>query len=254
MRTVQQRRIGPHEGERLLTGRSTDSDHTWLARLLAAAAAPATPDELTGERLALAAYELQARSWPRPTPTRKRRTFAVPLTRMAAVKAIAVLAAVSAGGTAFAAETGRLPGRVQQQAHHLFSALGVPAPHTDSGLSGGNPGGVPAPSGSPSAEATLRADGAASVALCRTWDTARRDPNGKAVAADTLRLLTKAAGNAAGIPAYCATVLAADTQARPSSAPTPAPPPSSTNDKRPGNGSGNGAGSGGGHPPPGPHR
>jgi hypothetical protein len=255
MRTVR-RRIGAREAERLLAGRPTDSDHQRLARLLAAAAAP-TPDKLAGGLPVLVAFaQEQRQASPKPALARTYRRLAFPIGRMTAVKATAGLAVVLVGGTALAAETGRLPGRVQRQAHDMFSSLGVPAPRAGNGQRGVGGVGDQAPHASPSA-GTPGPDRAASLELCRAWDAAQKDPHGKAMAAEKLKAVIKAAGGVASVPAYCAEVLATDTQPQsPATPPTSRPHTDSTTDSHPGNGSGNGHsdGAGNGRATPTPHR
>src|SRR5512132_831030 len=96
--------------ERLLDSRlnpaSAPPGYGGLVRLLAAATAPAAPEELVGEQLAMATFTAQMRSQP---PTLSPRRTAVPrkiLTMKAA--AAALVAALSIGGVA-AAAGGLLP-------------------------------------------------------------------------------------------------------------------------------------------------
>src|SRR4051794_16730175 len=125
MGTSRMRRIGSREAEQLLTADAGASAYPGLNHLLAAAAAPPRPDELTNLRAAVAAFEAAGHDdHPRVAAASARRVFA----RSVAVKAAAGIAVVLFGGTAVAAETGNLPGSSQQHAHHLFSALGVPRP------------------------------------------------------------------------------------------------------------------------------
>jgi hypothetical protein len=254
MRSVLHRRIGPREAERLLAGRPADSDHARLARLLAAAAAAPTLDEWDGEGAIEAAFVRAHRLGPvQPAPVRRRRAFTVSLNRIAAVKATAAVAVLVAGGTATAAGTGRLPDRIQQRAHELFSPLGVPAPHTSGTRAAGGAHASGRPT-SPTSRPPAQAPGAETVELCRAWDAAQNDPHGKAFPADKLKPLAKAAGGAASIPAYCAQVLA--TAASPATTTTQAPSAGATPpDSHQGNGDGNGdgKGKGGGHSPPNPH-
>jgi hypothetical protein len=154
------------------------------------------------------------------------------------------------GGTAFAAETGALPDGMQQHAHDLFSALGVPAPAPSDAHGKGSPraGGRRTPTAVPSTR-TPAPSATSALELCRAWDAAQKDPHGKAMAADRVRALLEAAGSDRGVPAFCADVLArAAGGASPTGVPAPGPPTPT----HPGNGNGNGNGNGKGRPSPSP--
>jgi hypothetical protein len=152
--------------------------------------------------------------------------------------AVACALAVT-GSAAYAAETGALPDSVQQTAHDLFSALGVPAPATSDGSAGRSHG---ANSGRPSNGGhTVRPtpSGAVALELCQAWDAAQKDPHGKAMAAEALRALLDAAGGDRSVPTFCANVLAQNGNSATPHPPNPPPTPS-----HPGNGNGNGNGRG----------
>src|SRR5690349_2854306 len=104
-----------------------------LEKLLDAATAPATAEELSGEKAAVAAFTAHRRRASRAARRQPART------RTAIVTVTTGLALLSLTGTAVAARTGNLPQDAQQHAHRLFSALGVPAPRT------GAPSPTPAP-------------------------------------------------------------------------------------------------------------
>jgi len=130
----------------LLTGQPAAPDRRGLSRLLTAAAAPARPDELAGERAAVDGF----RRVYRPEVPRRRR-IGPALRRTALVKATAGAAVVFLGGAAVAAQTGALPEPAQQSAHDL---LGAPAPRHRGGDDAGGgdhgstpPGAVPAAPG-----------------------------------------------------------------------------------------------------------
>jgi hypothetical protein len=96
--------------ENLLRGdRATPGAGHPLTGLLAAAKAPATAGELSGEAAALAAFRAAAHS-PDPVPPRRRPMLAKLLTLKVAAAAFATTAAV--GGVALAASTGALPGPI----------------------------------------------------------------------------------------------------------------------------------------------
>ncbi|MGK5556593.1 hypothetical protein ACSNOI_33780 [Actinomadura kijaniata] len=130
-------------------------DHAGMTRLLAAATAPARPEELTGEEAAVAAFR-DARA---AAPGRRGRT------RLLTVKAAVVAAALLAGGgVAWAASTGNLPGQspsrppatpTQRPAPGSGSMVPVdpnsPSPRTVPG--GPTSSGAPARPGSPAPSA-----------------------------------------------------------------------------------------------------
>jgi hypothetical protein len=204
------------EAEQLLAGQPAAPDRRGLARLLAAAAGPPRPGELTGERAAIEAYR---RAYRHPVERRRRRILPA-LGRTAMVKLSTGAAVVFVGGAALAAQTGQLPEPAQQSAHDL---LGVPAPHprltttpgTTTGRSGATPSGPaaptapaapPVPSGSPSPAGTAGAPGPDLVQLCHQYLEAvakHQDPDPA-----VRQKLTDAAGGAKKIYAYCTHLVA----------------------------------------------
>jgi hypothetical protein len=268
MRTWRTGGIGLTEADRLVTGDLPGPGHPGLGALLDAARAPASGEELAGERAAVAGFVAAYRGGVvRTSVPRGRRRVRASLSRGVAVKVAAGVVVLAAGGTALAAETGNLPAGVQQRAHGMFSSLGVPAPGTGVRSTGAGPAGV-AGSARPSTSGTTGAGGTilgpsdpATVALCRAWDAERKDPHGKAMAAQTRRALSAAAGGQSRVPAFCAGLLTPPpTQNPPAGAATTHPAPPRGAASHPDGGSGNG--NGGGHPPgsntshptPGPHR
>jgi len=208
------RRLTAREAEKLLAGQPAAADRRGLTRLLAAAAAPARPGELAGERAAVESFRLAYRP-----PAEQRRRIVPALRRTAIVKVSVVLAVLFLGGTALAAGTGELPAPAQQSAHDLFSPLGVPAPPHGPATSGVDraraDGGAPvtapgvgtvpggqvaggAPSASPSPSADL-------VQLCHGYLDAlakHRQPDPAA-----RQRLAAAAGDVHRIPQFCAKLL-----------------------------------------------
>ena len=177
--------------ERLLDGRldaaSAPAGYGELASLLAAATAPATPDELAGEQAARAEFRAVMPSHP---PTLVPRRASVP-SKLLTVKAAAaaLVAVLSIGGVAVAA-TGLLPGQARR----------VPdqAPST------------------PAAGAAARGLGKAAVAdldnatqgLCRAWQAGKGADNGSRADAPAFQTLAAAAGGSDNIAGYCADVTA----------------------------------------------
>ena len=119
--------------ERLLRGfRPTvgaSSDEQAVAKLLAAASAPPSASELSGEARAVAAYTATrpATTGPRHARHALRRPRLVLSPRVGhGVAAAAALGALTVGGMAAAAYTGSLPGSIQRLAH---DHIGAPQQH-----------------------------------------------------------------------------------------------------------------------------
>jgi hypothetical protein len=155
--------LDPDTAERLLAGELADDDappaYSKVARVLAAAAGPAGPDELAGEDEAKAAY---ARGVADAAPT-------VSLRRLA-VAGIAVL--LLASGTAGAA-TGALPGRLQNAVSDVLERVGISVP--DGGPSSA-PGTAP-----PSAAGRPDSSGLSQFGSCAAFATGQGDNRGNGV-------------------------------------------------------------------------
>ena len=188
-------RIGPDGAERLISG-----DHQGpLRHLLDAARAPATDQELAGEKAVVAAFTTHRRRAARTA--RKQRLSSARATVVTATVGLALLAF---GGTALAARTGNLPQEAQQHAHRLFSALGVPAPRT-------GPVAPPHPAATSPAPTTRPSPSVAALTWCDSWrGGAGRTP----LTRENKRKLSAAAGGEGRIDRYC-------TEIRRSAAPTP---------------------------------
>jgi hypothetical protein len=209
-------RITPGDAERLLDGSRSlggarpHGSRDSLADLLAAAASPAQPDELRGERAAVAGFRREFRS--KATRSRARR----PRRRAAVVGALTV-AVLAVGGTAYAATTGHLPDAVQRAVDTMIpgdDASSVPAAPASSAAASGAGGlasSPPAPGGTASAAVpgAPGAPGAPGVdekklsGLCQSWQSTQDNPNAKAISAEDLRVLAAAAGGEDKIGAYC---------------------------------------------------
>ncbi|MFJ9695795.1 hypothetical protein [Kitasatospora sp. NPDC101183] len=205
-----------------------------VARVLAAAAAPATAGELAGEEAALAAFrEARLASDPVVTaPVRRRSMATAALARAFSTKATAaVLGATALCGVAVAAGTGNLAlggGEPTEPAHILTGTDGTPGTAT-SGFTPGSATGTPSPgatarpSGTPSAgpqavgpsavpnPGTPSADGrgeevpAPLAALCRgfTDRTGKGESPDRVVVEPQFRALIEAAGEAGKVAEYC---------------------------------------------------
>lgn len=193
MSTHRPRRIGRSTAEQILRGEPAGSQAgpDVLVDLLAAAAAPAAPGELAGERAALAAFRA-ARLTPVHEP-RRRQMIKTTLAKLLTVKAAAgIAAATAAGGVAFAASTGALPnplaagGNDKPAAH----ATGRPSPDASHGARGNA---SPSPS---------------MVGLCHAYTAAVADNPGKALDNPAFTALITTAGGKDQVTSYCTKVLA----------------------------------------------
>jgi hypothetical protein len=201
-------RFGPHrvtrrDADRLLDGDSAGA-HPDLADLLATVAGPARPEELAGERAAVAAFRREFRpATTAPARARRRR-------RRAGIVAALTAAVLAVGGTAYAATTGRLPDAVQRAVDGVFAGGGPSgSPGTPSPT--GSVGTTPSPAGSVADPAVTAPSGpgpgvdeARLKGLCRSWEATRGNPHANAISPEDLRLLATAAGGEDRIEAFCA--------------------------------------------------
>jgi hypothetical protein len=182
----------PDTVERLLAGASdVPPGYEGVARLLAAATAPAAPEELAGEPLLLAEFTAVVRSHP-PTLVPRRATM---LSKLASAKAAAALlvAVLSIGGVA-AAATGLLPGQAEQAADRAPSTTGAGA----------------AGRGRVGQAAVADLGAAAKQGLCQAWQAGQGADHGRRADSAALRALAVAAGGADNVAAYCKDVTATD--------------------------------------------
>jgi hypothetical protein len=209
MRTWRAGRAGQDEADRLVAGGRSGPGLPGLDHLLDALRAPATTGELSGEREVVAALATERRRAALTTRPEGRIRVRVPRTARTTVVSIATgLVVLSAGGTAVAAGTGNLPAGLQQHAHRLFSALGVPAPRTGTTTAPEPAGSAPAASPTPAPKPTPATTGTAVpsaaqvVAWCRAWQTA--ESGGKPMNGRARRDLVAAAGGVDDVAGYCA--------------------------------------------------
>ncbi|MGW3607714.1 MULTISPECIES: hypothetical protein [unclassified Micromonospora] len=171
-----------------------------LAGLLAAAAAPARPEELAGEQAALAAFRAARagpESTPAPAPGRWRFTAG-------ALAWVAAVLATATAGAAFAAVTLDRPEEPVPP-----SGPATPAPTT------GRPDGPPAgggaattgdPGRSPTATSARRSPSSGPedrAGLCRAYLAKKPAQREKALETPGFQPLVAAAGGAAQVDAYC---------------------------------------------------
>jgi hypothetical protein len=220
--------------ERLLDGPldagSVPPGYGGLARLLAAATAPAAPQELAGARLVLATFAAVMRS-PAPTLVPRRTAVARKVFTMKAAAA-ALVAVLSVGGVA-AAATGLLPGQASPVADQAPASTGADAAAHGLGQAAAAKMGGMAPAGSTDARGRASAVGpdataAARAGLCRAWQAGQGAAHGQRGDAVAFQALVAAAGGADEVAAYCEDVAAgssADAHGQgPASPPSVSPP------------------------------
>jgi hypothetical protein len=176
-----------------------------LSRVLAAAAAPAAPYELTGEWPALAEY--RAANLDPIGPPRRISMLKTPISKVLAAKLLAAcaVAAVATGGIAVAAATNTLPEQAQRAAHNAFNA---PAPHhgkpKDHPGRGNQPGAKPSDrnNGSPAPSPSLQG-------LCHAYQAGVTNHHPKKLTSPAFHALVIAAGGADKLTAYCTKLIGA---------------------------------------------
>jgi hypothetical protein len=195
--------------ERLLDGRLDPAlappGYGGLARLLAAAIAPAGPEELVGEQLAMATFTAEMRSH---SPALSPRRTAVPrkiLTMKAA--AAALVAALSIGGVA-AAAGGLLPDQASPVADQAPATTGADAAAQGLGKAAAANLGGAADAGSADGQGRASAvgpdaTGRARAGLCRAWQAGQGADHGQKADSVAFQALVEAAGGADNIAAYC---------------------------------------------------
>ena len=173
--------------ERLLEGRLDPvlvlPGYGGLARLLAAATAPATLEELAGEQRALAEFTAVMRSTP---PTLVPRRIAVPRKVFTMKAAAAALVAVLSVGGIAAAATGLLPGQASPVADREAATTAADA--AGQGLG---------------AAASVELDAAAQAGLCRALQAGQGADHGSPADTPAFRALAAAAGGAGNVTSYC---------------------------------------------------
>jgi hypothetical protein len=173
--------------ERLLDGRldpaAIPPGYGGLARLLAAAAAPAAPKELAGERLAMAEFAAVMRSTP---PTLVPRRAAAPGKLFTIKAAAAALVAVLSVGGIAAAATGLLPGQASSVADRATATSRVGAARQGLG-----------------AATSVELETAAQVGMCRALQTDNGADHGSRTDTPAFQALAAAAGGVGNVTSYC---------------------------------------------------
>ena len=177
--------------ERLLDGQldpaAAPPGYGELASLLAAATAPATPEELAGEQAARAEFRAVMPSHP-PTLVPRRAPMPSKLLTVKAAAA-ALVAVLSIGGVA-AAATGLLPGQARRVADQAPSTTAASAAARGLG------------------KAAVTDLDNATQGLCQAWQVGKRADNGSRADAPAFQTLAAAAGGSDNIAGYCADVTA----------------------------------------------
>jgi hypothetical protein len=203
--------------EQLLTGLlspgQAPAGYAEVAQLLAAAAAAPTPEELAGQRAALAELRAVVRARPAaamasgPATPRRRR-------RRTGLAVVVVVGALVTGGAAGAA-TGHLPGPVGEAARNILGAGGSEAPSASTegdqppvpvmrppGPGGGQPGSRP--DDGPGGGGAGSAAGPNLEGLCQAFLSGIGGEQGGKLDATAFEALARAAGGQDKVPAYCA--------------------------------------------------
>jgi hypothetical protein len=236
--------------EQLLEGRldpaSAPPGYGGLARLLAAVAGPATPQELAGKQAAMASFTAQMRSHP---PTLVPRRTAVPRKVLTIKAAAAALVAVLSIGGVAAAAGGLLADQASPVADQASVTSGADAAAHELGKAAAADLGGSADAGSAAGRGRASAVGpdasaAARAGLCRAWQAGQGADHGRRMGAVAFQALAEAAGGVDHIAAYCQDVAAGSSagahgqgQASPpsvSAPPTSVTPPSSGPPTNPG--------------------
>jgi hypothetical protein len=202
-------RLGLDEADRLVGGDRVGPRCPGLDHLLDALQAPATTGETSGGQATVAALAAERRR--AALTTRPEGSQRVPVSTSAKTIVVSIatgLALLGAGGTAVAARTGNLPADVQQHAHRLFSALGVPAPRTGPSEPAPAPAGpsvTPTPTDAPTPAATIAAP-PEQAGWCAAWS--RAAGGGKPMNGRSRQDLIAAAGGRENVARYCARLTA----------------------------------------------
>jgi hypothetical protein len=198
----------------LLDGRldpaSAPPGYGGLARVLAAVAAPAAPQELAGAQRAMATFAAAMRSHPRTLSPRRTAVPRKVLTMKAA--AAALVAALSLGGVA-AAAGGLLPDQASPVADQAPATTGADAAAHGVGQAAAANLGGSANAGSADGQGRASAvgpdaTGAARAGLCRAWQAGQGGEHGRRMDAVAFQALVEAAGGADQVAAYCEDVAA----------------------------------------------
>ena len=180
-----------------------------VADALAALRAAPAGNEAAGKATALAQFRQHIGVSSHPTRSRRRRPTLLSSLLSAKAAAVAAVAVVGLGGVTTAAFANALPSAAQQFAH---DTIGAPSPHASRSAHSGNN----AHAGHSGTPVGPNATGAAAFGLCTAYANAVQHGTAtqKAVAFGNLQ---KAAGGAANVASFCASVAHPGASATPGS-------------------------------------
>jgi hypothetical protein len=197
--------------------------HPPLAALLTAAAAPGRPDELAGEQASLAAFRTaQLNPVPRPRGFSSVKTAAM---KVLTIKAVAIVAAMTAGGVAVAAGTGTLPNPLARRAPAVSSGLSPADATPRQSLAEREPDATDlakSPRHSKSPEAS-KSPSPSMVGLCHAYSTGTKDKRGRILEDKALaklldnpafKSLINSAGGKDKVDRFCRAVLTSPAPSR----------------------------------------
>lgn len=226
-------RIRRRAAEQMLNGASATTDATRsLAALLHAAAAPGHPEELSGERAAVAAFEDAAQLAPAPSP-RRANVLKSTLAKILTVKAAVILAAAAGTTGVVLASTSGAAHPTDGPSNHR-SADHPPAVHSSS---------THEPAGTPRNDKAGKSGDAPSPSvsgLCNAYEAHKTDNPGKALDSPAFSALITAAGGKDNVDEYCDALATSKNTGRPDE--TPGKPTDLPNNPGNGNGADNGNG------------
>jgi hypothetical protein len=211
--------------ERLLTGELSPAQappgYAEVAALLAATAAPPTPDELAGQAAALAELRTMTRS--RGAVVGFRRAARPPRRRRVGLLAAALVGALAMGGAA-AAATGNLPAPVRQVTRSILGSVDgaepaaptQPCSATAAGPTPASAGEVPGSTGPGSTAAAGSGPGSTTAGtsaglnnerLCKAYLAGQGAEQGSKLDAAAFQALAQLAGGRDKIDSYCEKVV-----------------------------------------------
>ena len=222
--------------DRLLSGTlpaaAAPPGYAGVARLLAAAVAPPTPEELAGQAAVLAELRAVTRDRRDAAPARPPR----PRRRRAGLAVVVVVGAMATGGVA--AATGHLPAPVREAARSVLGpaeAATSPGPAQSAapgtattGSGGAGPGGsatTVAPGPRTDRAAAGPAARSALEGLCQAYQEGNDGEQGRKLDATAFKKLAAVAGGDDRVEAFCEELLAADAKAKGPKEPKPKDPP-----------------------------
>src|SRR5215472_16261279 len=191
-----------------------------VADALAALRAAPASDETAGKIAALAQFRQRVGVSSHPIRSRRRRPTLLSPLLSAKAAAVAAVAVVGLGGVATAAFANALPSAAQKLAH---DTIGAPSPHASNSAQANNTN-----AGHSGTPVGPNATGSAAFGLCTAYAHAT-DHGTAAQKAVAFRNLEKAAGGAANVASFCASVAHPGASATPGGgAPTSHPTGEST--------------------------